>query len=117
MRDCKVKILGTEWSVKFGGQSQYPALSDCDGYADATTKTIVVDDMKYAGNDPANKGNLEEFVKQNLRHEIIHAFMEESGLSHNFQHPTMGIDETIVDWYAIQAPKIHKIFLELGCMW
>ena len=39
----------------------------------------------------------------------------ESGLMTNWQHPNeFGHDETFIDWYAIQYPKIAKIYKELG---
>lgn len=116
MKDCKVNILGTEWEIKFGSEKEYPGLLGNDGYADSTTKEIVVDDMESAKSDPGSKGNLEEYKKSCVRHEIIHAFMEESGLSANFEHKSIGIEETTVDWFAIQSPKIFKVFAELDLL-
>lgn len=116
MQDCKANILGTEWEIKFGSEHEYPALEDVDGYADSSTKTIVVDDMKKSEGNPRAKGNLGEYQKSVVRHEIIHAFMEESGLSSNFEHKEIGIEETTVDWFAIQSPKIFKVFTELDLL-
>lgn len=116
MQDCKVNILGTEWQIKIGNENEYPALSGIDGYADSTAKMIVIDDMKKAEGDPRAKRNLSEYQKSVIRHEIIHAFMEESGLSDNFEHKQIGIEETTVDWFAIQSPKIFKVFTELGLL-
>lgn len=116
MKDCKVNILGAEWQIKFGSVSEYPVLEDIDGYADSTTREIVVDDMKKSAGDPRAKGNLLEYQKSCVRHELIHAFMEESGLSHNFEHKSIGIEETVVDWFAIQSPKIYKVFAELDIL-
>lgn len=111
-----INILGTEYTIKIGNATDYPALEDVDGYMDSTTKEIVVDDMEQTKNQPGAKGDLEKYQKQCLRHEIIHAFMEESGLSHNFEHKTIGIEETTVDWFAIQSPKIFKTFQELDIL-
>lgn len=116
MQDCKVNILGTEYSIKFGDENKYPSLNGIDGYCDSSTKEIVVDDMKEAENHIGAKGNLAEYQKTCVRHEIIHAFMEESGLSANFEHKTIGIEETTVDWFAIQSPKIFAVFKELGIL-
>ena len=91
MQDCKVNILGTEYSIKFGNENDYPSLI-------------------------GTKGNLPEYQKNCVRHEIIHAFMEESGLSGNFEHKSIGIEETTVDWFAIQSPKIFKVFQELNIL-
>lgn len=43
-------------------------------------------------------------------------FMEESGLSGNFEHKSIGIEETTVDWFAIQSPKIFKVFQKLNIL-
>lgn len=116
MQDCKVNILGTEWEIKFGDESQYPNLEGIDGYCDSSIKEIVVNDMKKSEGRTWAKENLKEYQRICLRHEIIHAFMEESGLSGNFEHKSIGIEETTVDWFAIQSPKIFKVFMELGLL-
>lgn len=116
MQDCKVNILGTEWTIKFGNEAEYPALNESDGYADSSTKEIVVDDMKKSEGQAGAKGDLQAYQKECLRHELIHAFMEESGLSGNFEHKPIGIEETTVDWFAIQSPKIFKVFQELDLL-
>lgn len=54
--------------------------------------------------------------KENLRHEIIHAFLLESGLGYNIEHKEYGHEETMIDWLAIQSPKIFKAFKEAGCL-
>ncbi len=30
MQDCKINILGTEWTIKFGSEEEYPALNGID---------------------------------------------------------------------------------------
>lgn len=62
--------------------------------------------------------NIAEYNKKVLRHEIIHAFLRESGLSGN----SMQYDgawaqcEEMVDWIAIQFPKILKAFQDADCL-
>ena len=75
---------------------------DFDGFTDITSKLIVI------RTDNVNEvGDFEYLQKKQLRHEIIHAFMSESGLQCNWQHiEQFGHDETTVDWFAIQSPKI-----------
>nr|DAL66598.1 MAG TPA: hypothetical protein [Caudoviricetes sp.] len=80
MQDFKVNILGSEWSVKFGNEKEYPNLAEMDGYTDSSTKDIVVDDMKTSCGQVGSKADLESYQKQVVRHEIIHAFLAESGL-------------------------------------
>ena len=65
----------------------------------------------------ADIGDFEKLMKKQLRHEIIHAFLAESGLQANFEHyKQFGHEETIVDWFAIQFPKIMKTFEEIGAL-
>ena len=49
-----------------------------------------------------------KYRKQVIRHELIHAFLCESGLHENCKWH----NEEMVDWLAIQAPKLQKIFKE-----
>ena len=58
--------------------------------------------------------NYDVYLKSLVRHEVIHAFLFESGLHESWHHNETGHDETIVDWFATQAPKIYKVFAELG---
>lgn len=103
-----VNVLGTLYRIEFAPLDG----ADEDGFCDYTSKHIVV------RSDNPNK--LEDFdwlQKKVLRHEIIHAFMAESGLQANFEHTNRwGHDETMVDWFAIQFPKIHRAFVEAGAL-
>ena len=52
-----------------------------------------------------------------LRHEIIHAFLYESGMWNNSGSTNCwGMDETITDWIAIQSPKLFRAFKEADCL-
>lgn len=44
------------------------------------------------------------------RHEIFHAFFDESGLEGYSE------DEQLINWLAVQSPKIFKIFAELDLL-
>lgn len=101
----KVNILGEEWKLKYKKLGD-----DFDGLTDWTNRTITI-----RKNNINNVGNFSELQKQSLRHEIVHAMLYECGLMANWQHPNeFGHDETFVDWYAIQYPKIAKIYRKLG---
>lgn len=56
--------------------------------------------------------------KEVLRHEIVHAFFDQSGLSDS----SLNLDvvwaknEEMVDWIAIQGPKIYKVWKEVGAV-
>lgn len=105
MEDIKIDVLGTEYVVKFKELND----EDIDGFCDNTQKLIVI------RSDNENKvGDFKYLQKKQLRHEIIHAFMSESGLQCNWQHiEQFGHDETTIDWFAIQSPKIFRVFTEL----
>ena len=117
MQDFKVNILGSEWSVKFGKEEKYPNLAEMDGYTDLSTRKIVVEDMKALPGQIGVKADLGSYQKQVIRHEIIHAFLMESGLdSSSNKAESWATNEEMVDWFAIQSPKIFKIFNELKLM-
>lgn len=109
----KVNILGTEYTIEC--RKEDPKLEDADGYCDTSIKLIVVEDFKP---DKKSKENLEGYMQKVLRHEIIHAFMHESGLDVNSCCFEGGwaVNEEMVDWFAIQSPKIFKVFEDVGCL-
>ena len=113
MQDFKVNVLGSEWSVMFGTEKEYPNLSEMDGYADFSTNQIVIDTMEKADGQIGSKGDMTAYKKQVIRHEIIHAFLYESGLEAcSITSDNWAVNEEMVDWFAIQSPKIFKLFYE-----
>ena len=104
----KTNVLGTEYEIKIANAETDPYLRDMDGYCDETTHTIVVDEMTA---DEHSKKNLQEYQNRVIRHELIHAFLSESGLANNSYWAT---NEEMVDFFAIQFPKIQKVFEELN---
>lgn len=108
----KINVLGTEYTIQEATKATDPALNDCDGYCDKTTKVIVVTQHDA----DCDLGDFEVYKKKVLRHEIIHAFLFESGLHENWQHMPTGHDETYVDWIAVQFHKLMKAFEEAGCL-
>jgi hypothetical protein len=98
-----VDVLGTEYSIEETNQVHDSYLNDMDGYCDHTTKSIVIDTFKPL---PGSVKNLEEYKKQVIRHELVHAFLYESGLGDS----SWGNNEEIVDWIACMFPKLMKAF-------
>lgn len=108
MEKKTVNILGTEYKIKYKKLGN----ADYDGQCDYTDKKIIIRKDNFN-----NVGGFEWLQKKQLRHEIVHAFMSESGLQANWQHiEEFGHDETTVDWFAIQSPKIFKAFQELDIL-
>lgn len=113
----KINVLGTEYTIKFSDQKESAGLINSDGYTDTSVKLIVVDHFKSTENDPTRKANILAYQKQVLRHEIIHAFLAESGLDGNgLAVDHWEFNEEMVDWFAIQSPKIYKVFAELDLL-
>ena len=111
----KINILGTEYTIKYYKEDEHELLNGKyrDGCTDNSTKEIIICEKK----PDCELQDYESWKKVVLRHEIIHAFLFESGLdssSFNFSG-SWAINEEMVDWIAIQFPKIQKVFAELGC--
>lgn len=108
-----VMVLGTEYKIYARVEEEDERLKTCDGYCDKTNKTIVIVDMDKV---ESNLGDRDWYSKKVLRHEIVHAFLYESGLHENTSRDTEhGHDEQMVDWIAVQGAKIHKAWQEVGC--
>ena len=108
----KVNILGTEYTIDILSKQEDKFLENMDGYCDKTSKRIVV----RAIDETNELDDYSVYLKKILRHEIIHAFLFESGLHENFKHEQWGHDETTIDWIAVQFPKLIKAFEETGCL-
>ena len=110
---CSISILGTSYTVLFDvPEEEMP--EGADGCMDQSIKTI-----KIGRFEPSRDSlkNLNEYINKVLRHEVIHAFLYESGLWNNSgSSKAWGQDETITDWIAIQFPKILEVFKELDCL-
>lgn len=108
---CRVSVLGTPYTIFEGNTFDFPDLHDCDGYCDTTIKEIVVFDMSEAEGKPGAKADLNHYKRKVIRHELIHAILFESGLSNN----AWAENEELVDWIAIQFPKLEVLFQQAGC--
>ena len=114
MKD-RVNVLGTEYRIEFRNYKDDPKLEKLDGYADFSEKLIVCEQMKER--NITSIANIKIYQNKVLRHEIIHAFIYESGLDCNSYEPdNWAENEEMIDWFAIQSPKIYKIFKELNIL-
>lgn len=111
----KIDVLGTEYTVEITNKEKNPNLENQDGYCDDSIKKIVVDDFSAVDNTDGRpqKGNLAVQTKETLRHEIVHAFLNESGLSVCSYWAT---NEELVDWIALQGLKLYKAWQEAGAV-
>ncbi|MEG0944380.1 MAG: hypothetical protein RSD74_02070 [Angelakisella sp.] len=110
----KINILGTDYTVsrKRYEQDEYFKDNNAMGYCDEALKTIVVCDLQTCpGEDCGNSEALKIIEKETLRHEIIHAFLHESGLQSAATYKgSWAKNEEMIDWIAIQFPKMQKTF-------
>lgn len=114
----KINILGTEYTVIMGVPvEQDSALANRFGYCFPIAKKIVIADLNSID---SWKEEAEEcksaMTKQTVRHEVIHAFLAESGLwgsSNNVE--AWAMNEEMIDWLAIQYPKMKQVFIALEC--
>ena len=106
----KVNVLGTIYTLEESNAQKDEGLLDGDGYCDTSIKKCVVDEMKVTG--VGVKKNIPEYRNAVKRHELIHAFLYEAGLS----GCSWANNEEMVDWIAIQFPKMQKLFEEAKCL-
>ena len=101
----KITILGTEYAVERRTELEDPAMVGASGYTDRSSKRIVLGEFQRTQALDCDDVTAEE--AETIRHEIIHAFFFESGLE------GYGNDETLVQWIAMQLPKINRVLGEI----
>ena len=117
----KVNILGTEYVIKT------IKISECEmmqkehwaGCCCEESKEILVGDLSEKEYFPyMTDKEKDHYRKKVLRHEITHAFFNESGLSDSASifGDAWAKNEEMIDWFAIQSPKIFKAFQEVSCL-
>lgn len=107
----KIDILGTPYDLVYKDYQNDPLFekrSIC-GYTDSVEHVICICNI---GTFPDFEDETEEYCKKYergiLRHEIIHAFLNESGLqdSASVFNAAWVKNEEMVDWMSLQLPKI-----------
>lgn len=110
IKNTKVTIMGSKWTIKFKKLEEDNDLQGCDGYCDYSINSIVIkkqEKKQYSVDD------LENEMRKTLRHELIHAYLHESGLSSCIPAQS-GHNELYIDWFANKYPQIENTFKELG---
>ena len=116
-----VSILGADYTVLVKKYDEDPrfAKEDLAGYCDSYSRCIVVGALaSFPGWDDEAPEYVAIAEKECLRHEIVHAFLHESGLSANAARPVGAWPEheEMVDWIAIQGPKLHAAWQSAGAL-
>lgn len=104
-----VSVLGTDYTVWDATQKEDPVLQDNDGYCDYSVHMCVVN--AQMGDEPDSLKDMGARRRMVTRHELIHAFLFESGLGPECEWAC----EEMVDWLARQYPKIAAAFQKLEC--
>ena len=114
----KVNILGTDYEIHF--VDEFPdylseAGEDAGGLCNRHDRDIWI---KRCNDKDMTVAGIYRCDKDVLRHEIIHAYLSESELSANASHcyGSWAENEEMVDWFAIQSPKIFQTFKEVCCL-
>lgn len=106
----KINVLGQDYRIEEKEMAEDKILSEADGYCDSSVKKIVIAKIDAGENSVED---IDFYRKKVLRHELIHAFMYESGHHSNCE---WGRNEQLIDWVAIQIPKMFKAMKEAECL-
>jgi hypothetical protein len=107
-------VLGTVYKIFYTSEREDEKMKNADGYVEPYAKEIYINKDLYDDeykSDHKLCAKLEELAKISLRHELVHAFLIESGLWSNTDWAT---NEEMTDWIARQFPKMQKVFEILG---
>lgn len=113
----KITVLGQEYQIEQHYRKDDPRLEGFNGYHAPYEKKIVIaqeiiDKAEGKDIDPTDTGRIDVYLRHIYRHEILHAFFCESGITYKFNDSDD--EDFLVDWIARQYPKMKKIFEELG---
>lgn len=101
VKSIKTNILGEEYTINLNTPREI--LTDCDGSCSRYDKLISMVDIDEIFDGEGTENGRTKRYAEGLRHEIIHAFFEESGLDEYSEN------EELVQWLAIQFPKLMKV--------
>ena len=109
-------ILGSKYKIEIAPYGKYyEEFQSVGGWCDFHDKSIVcLDAEDYASqieDTPTKKPY--KATERILRHEIMHAFMYESGLD---GETDFARDEVLIDFLAIQMPKIVAVMEKAGLL-
>lgn len=100
----KLNIFGTEYNFMRDDMNN-PDLSENDGYCQIYDKEIVIRERQYLGGLSEQAKIIRE--QHVIRHEIIHALAQETGVQY-------GDNEPLVDWIAHIIPFVNKAVDEIN---
>lgn len=105
-----VDILGTEYKIKSVYSKDFPKLKTAVGVCENCAEELFISKDGEDRDDYYLK--YDKFQRKVLRHEIIHAFMWQSG----FTDISTDEEERITEWISIMAPKMLISFAKSGAL-
>lgn len=113
--DTKITVLGEDWEVLYKDEDK--CFEIAKGYCNECKRQIIIQNLEYNPDDPTCLDLASQLIDQKrvIRHEIVHAFLYESGLAYSSLPSDEGwaVNEEMVDWFARMSPKIFKVYKEL----
>ena len=103
----KINVLGTTYKIFYDEDIDTPKYENANGYVELWSKEIHVRRLLFEEPCSTHMNNLEELGYKVLRHEILHAFINESGLG---ESSDWAMNEEMIDWFAKQFPKLKHTF-------
>jgi hypothetical protein len=107
----KISVLGTEYDFIETTSRDDPRLTAADGCCETYAKRILIEKIIFAheqGDDiDIQRVERTKYVK---RHELVHAFLFESGLE------DLALNEQIATWIAKQFPKMLEAFRQVDAL-
>ena len=104
-----IRILGVPYAFRMTTDKDDMALCDNNGYCDAYAKVIAIE-REFHDNHPNSIKDPIAHQQTVKRHEVIHAYLFESGLTGYAEN------EELVSWIAWQFPKLIETFQEIGAI-
>lgn len=116
-----VDVLGTRYKIEIHkiSEDSYLEENKFDGYCSEYQKLIVIADVNeekyFACSNQTERKTIENRI---LRHGIVHAFLNESRLSDCAMQYSQAWakNEEMVDWMAVQIPKIIEAYKWCECI-
>jgi hypothetical protein len=115
-----INILGTDYEVVIKDYAEEELFKRLcvSGFCDVYKKQLLIcNPASFPGWEHADLNTLDIERRETIRHEIIHAFLNESGLSSASAKDTgWAANEEMIDWIAIQGPKIYAAWRAAGAI-
>jgi len=111
MTEKKIKIMGKKWKVIFMTEKEDKegVLYKADGICDDSIRTIYLRDYYHRKREPTDCDDSDHIMRRNIRHEILHAYLDECGLKEDSASANAWArNEEMVDWIANLLPRVNK---------